>query len=146
VLAALAAAYVSDAQVAKAALTAASDEAQAAEAALMAAEERMATHGPTPTELRAEAAEAERLASENGDPVKSLAVKVTMCRRWSMFLTKHGIEYGYDEPTGPTIDLAVHFLTHGFNERVYEYSATGERGMGDSWGALQVRLRRWGAG
>jgi hypothetical protein len=47
-----------------------------------------------------------------------------------------------DEAAGSTIDLAVHFLSHGFNERVYEYSATGERGMGDSWGALQVRLRR----
>jgi hypothetical protein len=64
VLSALAAAGVSDAQVAKAALMAASVEAQAAEAALTAAEKRMATHGPTPTELpRAEAAEAERLAS-----------------------------------------------------------------------------------
>ena len=28
--------------------------------------------------------------------------------------------------------------THGFKERRYEFSTTGECGMGDSWGALAV--------
>jgi hypothetical protein len=99
----------------------------------------MAAHGPTTEQLRVEAAEAEQQASESGVPAKSQAVMRTMKRRWSGFLIKHGEEYSYDDAAGPTIDLAMHFSTHGFNERVNEYSTTGERGMGDSWGGLQVR-------
>jgi hypothetical protein len=85
---------------AKAARTAASDEVLAAEAAPTAAEVMMATFGPTPDQLRAEAAEADRLANENGDPAKSMAVKKMLHRRWSAFLTEHGDEYGYDEAAG----------------------------------------------
>jgi hypothetical protein len=82
------------------AVMAALTEVQAAEAALTAAEETMATYGPTPEQLRVEAAEAEKQASENGDPVKSMAVKITMLRRWCKWLGKHGDEYGYDEAAG----------------------------------------------
>ena len=113
------------------------DEVQAAEAAMAAAEEAMAAHGPTTEQLGVEAAEAEQQASE----MKSKAVMTTMKRRWSGFIIKHGEEYSYDDAAGPTIDLAMHFSTHGFNERVNEYSTTGERGMGDSWGGLQVRCQ-----
>ena len=67
----------------------ASDEVLAAEATLTAAEGTMATYAPTPNQLRAEATEAERLASENGDPAKSMAVKKTAatvehvsCQAW----------------------------------------------------------------
>ena len=53
----------------------------------------------------------------------------------------HGEAYGYDADEGPSIELAVHFQSHGFKERKYSFSTTGEAGMGDSWGALAVPSR-----
>ena len=47
----------------------------------------------------------------------------------------HGEAYGFDGV--PTVELAVHFQTHGFSERI-NYSTFGESGMGDSWGKLAV--------
>ena len=39
--------------------------------------------------------------------------------------------------TGPTVDLAVTFQTHGYHERV-TFSTTEESGMGNSWSKLAV--------
>ena len=39
--------------------------------------------------------------------------------------------------TGPTVDLAVTFQTHGYHERV-TFSSTEESGMGNSWSKLAV--------
>ena len=78
-------------------------------AALERAEAAVAAFGPSPEQLREEAAEAERLAKEAGTPAKSAKVINTLARRWSEFLGVHGEAYGYDEAAGPTIELAVHF-------------------------------------
>ena len=42
--------------------------------------------GPTPQQLREEAAAAEQLAKENGVPAKSAKVIETLRRRWSEFI------------------------------------------------------------
>ena len=78
-------------------------------AELSAAEAAVAVFGPSPEQLRAEAAEAERLAKENGTPAKSARVIGVLARRWKEFLEVHGDAYEYDASIGPTIDLAVHF-------------------------------------
>ena len=78
-------------------------------AALEQAEAAVAAFGPSPEQLRQEAAEAERMANETGTPAKSAKVIHTLARRWSEFLGVHGEAYEYDEGTGPTIELAVHF-------------------------------------
>lgn len=74
-----------------------------------AAEAALVTFGPTSEQLREEAAEAERLARENGTPAKSLKVIETLLHRWKTFLEVHGCAYGFKEDEGPTIELAVHF-------------------------------------
>jgi hypothetical protein len=79
------------------------------QAELCAAEAVVAAFGPTPEQLREEAAEAERLAKENGVPAKSAKVIAVLERRWREFLEVHGAAYEYDAETGPTIELAVHF-------------------------------------
>ena len=76
---------------------------------LGAAEAAIAAFGPTPEQVREEAAEAERLAKENGTPAKSAKVIGVLQRRWSEFLDVHGDAYGYEEEIGPTIELAIHF-------------------------------------
>jgi hypothetical protein len=76
---------------------------------LGAAEAAVAALGPTPEEVREEAAEAERLAKENGMPAKSAKVIDVLLRRWSDFLDTHGDAYGFKTDEGPTIELAVHF-------------------------------------
>ena len=78
-------------------------------AELDAAEAAVAAFGPSPEQLREEAAEAERLAKENGVPPKSAKVIGGLERRWQEFLEVHGEAYEYDEAIGPTIDLAMHF-------------------------------------
>ena len=78
-------------------------------AELDAAEAAVASFGPSPEQLREEAAEAERLAKENGTPAKSAKVIGVLRRRWSDFLELHGEAYGYEAEDGPTIELAVHF-------------------------------------
>ncbi len=50
---------------------------------LGAAEAAVAALGPTPEEVREEAAEAERLAKENGTPAKSAKVIGVLLRQWS---------------------------------------------------------------
>ena len=52
--------------------------------------------GPTPEQLREEAAETERLAKESGTPAKSAKVIGTLQRRWSDFLDVHGEAYGFE--------------------------------------------------
>ena len=69
----------------------------------------MAALGPTPEQMREEAAEAERLAKENGTPPKSAKVIGVLARRWREFLDVHGDAYGYEGDAGPTIEVAVHF-------------------------------------
>ena len=76
---------------------------------LNAAEAAVAAFGPTPEQLRAEAAAAERLAKENGTPAKSAAVIKSLARRWTEFIDVHGDAYEYDAASGPTIELAIHF-------------------------------------
>ena len=49
----------------------------------------MASFGPSPEQLREEAAEAERLAKENGTPAKSAKVIGVLRRRWRDFLDVH---------------------------------------------------------
>ena len=60
---------------------------------LDAADAAVAAFGPTPEQLREEAAEAERMASENGTPAKSAKVIGVLRRRWSDFLDVHGDAY-----------------------------------------------------
>ena len=76
---------------------------------LDAADAAVAAFGPTPEQLREEAAEAERMASENGTPAKSAKVIGVLRRRWSDFLDVHGDAYGFQANECPTIELAVHF-------------------------------------
>ena len=76
---------------------------------LEAAEAAVAAFGPSPEQLREEAAKAEQLAKESGTPAKSAAVIRQLERRWREFLDAHGEAYGYEEAAGPTIELAVHF-------------------------------------
>ena len=76
---------------------------------LEAAEAAAAAFGPSPEQLREEAAKAEQLAKESGMPAKSAAVIRQLERRWREFLDAHGEAYGYEEAAGPTIELAVHF-------------------------------------
>ena len=85
---------------------------------------------------RADVAEAERLAAENGGAsyktsraVESLKIK------WELFIDGHGASYGFDGE--PTVELAGHFLSHAFCERQV-YSTTGAQGMSDSWGERVV--------
>ena len=90
----------------------------------------------SPEELqRRGAAAAEALAFENGTSPKTSSVINCLKRRWEEFTTKHGEAYEWSGT--PTIDLAVHFQTHGYSERLTR-SCTGETGMSDSWGSLQV--------
>ena len=85
---------------------------------LNAAEAAVAAFGPTPEQLREEAAEAERLATESGTPAKSAKVIGTLQHRWSDFLDVHGESYVcvalFEEEEGPTIELAVHFQVRRF--------------------------------
>ena len=85
---------------------------------LNAAEAAVAAFGPTPEQLREEAAEAERLATESGTPAKSAKVIGTLQHRWSDFLDVHGEAYVcvalFKEEEGPTIELAVHFQVRRF--------------------------------
>ena len=104
-------------------------------AAVASAQEALDGLRPSPEQLRAEAAEAERLARESGTSAKTGAVVAAMKRRWMEFLAVHGEAYEFDGT--PTIELAIKFQTHGFKERV-NWSTFGCDGMGDSWGALQV--------
>ena len=83
-------------------------------AELDAADAAVAAFGPTPEQLREEAAEAERLAKENGTPAKSAKVIGVLRRRWSDFLEVHGDAYGFEAIEGPTIELAVHFQVRVF--------------------------------
>ena len=84
-------------------------EIEALTAELDAAEAAVAAFAPTPEQLREEAAKAEAMAKENGTPAKSAAVIRSLERRWREFLEAHGDTYEYDEASGPTIELAVHF-------------------------------------
>ena len=81
---------------------------------LDAADAAVAAFGPTPEQLREEAAEAERMASENGTPAKSAKVIGVLRRRWSDFLDVHGDAYGFQANECPTIELAVHFQVRLF--------------------------------
>ena len=72
---------------------------------------------------------------ENGTSPKTSSVINCLKRRWEEFTTKHGEAYEWSGT--PTIDLAVHFQTHGYSERLIR-SCTGETGMSDSWESLQV--------
>ena len=100
------------------------------------AESEVQACDPTPEQLRADVAEAERLAAENGGAsyktsraVESLKIK------WELFIDGHGASYGFDGE--PTVELAGHFLSHAFCERQV-YSTTGAQGMSDSWGERVV--------
>ena len=86
-----------------------SEDVETLKAVLAEAEAAIAALGPTPEELREEAAEAEKLAKENGTPAKSAAVIRSLERRWREFLAVHGEAYAFDPDVGPTIELAVHF-------------------------------------
>ena len=57
---------------------------------LEAAEAAVAAFGPSPEQLREEAAKAEQLAKESGTPAKSAAVIRQLERRWREFLDAHG--------------------------------------------------------
>ena len=81
---------------------------------LDAADAAVAAFGPTPEQLWEEAAEAERMASENGTPAKSAKVIGVLRRRWSDFLDVHGDAYGFQANECPTIELAVHFQVRLF--------------------------------
>ena len=86
---------------------------------LSAAEAAVVAFGPTPEQLREEAAKAERMAKENGTPAKSVKViQVLQHRwndfqvlqhRWNDFLEVHGAAYRLEETDEPTIELAIHF-------------------------------------
>ena len=105
---------------------------------LEAAEAAVAAFGPSPEQLREEAAKAEQLAKESGTPAKSAAVIRQLERRWREFLDAHGEAYGYEEAAGPTIELAVHFQMRD-----------GARGRACWWeGAMRQVVSRaaWAAG
>jgi len=92
---------------------------------------------PTPDQLRAEAAEAERLAAETGGAsVKTSRAVLSLKTKWELFIDVHGSSYGFDS-RAPTVELAAHFITHAYSER-QTYSPTGAQGMSDSWGERVV--------
>ena len=80
---------------------------------LSAAEAAVVAFGPTPEQLREEAAkarpEAERMAKENGTQAKSVRVIQVLQHRWNDFLEVHGAAYRLEETDEPTIELAIHF-------------------------------------
>ena len=76
---------------------------------LSAAEAAVVAFGPTPEQLREEAAKAERMAKENGTPAKSVKVIQVLQHRWNDFLEVHGAAYRLEETDEPTIELAIHF-------------------------------------
>ena len=91
---------------------------------------------PTAEQLRKEAAEAERLAFETGGASAKTSMPIlALMNKWETFVNVHGGAYGFEG--APTVDLAVHFVTHGFKER-QNYSPTGAMGMSDSWGERVV--------
>ena len=51
----------------------------------------MAAFGPSPEQLREEAAKAEQLAKESGTPAKSAVVIRQLERRWREFLDANGM-------------------------------------------------------
>jgi len=104
------------------------DEANAAAAATL----------PSAAEERAIIDAAEALAGgDAGVPPKSRAAISTLQNKWLDFLGRHGVQYGFREAEGPTLELAVKFSTWGFFTRKV-FSTTGCDGMGDSWGLLAV--------
>ena len=115
---------------------------------LEAAEAAVAAFGPSPEQLREEAAKAEQLAKESGMPAKSAAVIRQLERRWREFLDAHGEAYGYEEAAGPTIELAVHFqVRDGARGRLVgrrdAASSSCRMGGGSRLGA-RLGVRRWG--
>ena len=66
------------------------------------AQEALESLRPSPEALRQEAAEAERLAHENGVPPKSAKVIASLSKKWNEFLLVHGEEYEFDEQVRPS--------------------------------------------
>ena len=124
-------------------LAAASDRTETPEARLQRlqawarqADDELEALEPTAAQLRKEAAEAERLAFETGGASAKTSMPVlALMNKWETFVDVHGDAYGFEG--APTVDLAVHFVTHGFKER-QNYSPTGAMGMSDSWGERVV--------
>ena len=103
-----------------------------------AAEAAAAATLPSPEEVRTLVAAAEALAAtEAGVPPKSAAVILQLEARWLDFIGEHGEEYRFDAAAGPSLQIVVHFQTHGFFTRK-NFSTTGRSGMGDQWGQLAV--------
>ena len=109
-------------------------------AAVDAAEARLGALRPSPEQLRSEAAEAERRAMACGalSPKTSQLVQ-SMENRWCEFLAVHGDAYDYDATKGPSVELAIHFQTHGFTERVKEFSVLGEQAWATRGAACTCR-------
>ena len=124
-------------------LAAASDRTETPEARLerlqawaRQADDELEALEPTAEQLRKEAAEAERLAFETGGASAKTSMPIlALMNKWETFVDVHGDAYGFEG--APTVDLAVHFVTHGFKER-QNYSPTGAMGMSDSWGERVV--------
>lgn len=100
------------------------------------AEDELQSMDTTAEQLRVEAAEAERLAFQHaGASPKTSAAILSLKSKWETFIDVHGDAYGFDGE--PSVQLAVHFATHGFSER-QQFSPTGATGMSDSWGERVV--------
>jgi hypothetical protein len=102
-----------------------------------AAEAQAAAHRETPATKQQRVAELEERARLFGDSVKQSAQAKVLERKWLRFLLVHAEEYGFDESTGPTVELVEKFVTYSFCTRD-RVSAIAREGLGDSF-ELQLR-------
>jgi len=60
--------------------------------------------------------------------VKQSAQAKVLERKWLRFLLVHGEEYGFDESTGPTVELVEKFVTyHPVTFRCHSLAGAGSR-------------------
>ena len=116
---------------------------EAALAAVASAEAACAELEDTHERERERAAEAHGHAEANGkDPSTERQIKY-VAGKFSTWLALHGEAHGWEEGAEPTAELVKQFQSHCFTNRTYKYSVLGNKGMDDSFGALQVHgLRR----
>ena len=107
-------------------------------AALAAAEAACVELEDTPERERERAAEAHGHAEAGGKDTSTERQIKYVAGKFSTWLSLHGEAHGYGDGDEPSVDLVKQFQSHCFVNRTYKYSVLGNKGMDDSFGALQV--------
>ena len=115
---------------------------EAALATAAAAEAACVELDDTAERQRERAAEAHGYAEAGGQDPSTLRQIKYVAGKFAMWLSLNGEAHVHAEGAEPTAELVKHFQSHCFTNRTYKYSVLGNKGMDDSFGALQVDCSR----